>query len=133
MATAPEEAEDTFREDDGEMEEGEIEGNNELDSGAAGEDSSISCLSTTNSISEPSQSDQSALMKPSQDGVTTATSNDNMTINTACLKPDLSEVSRQQSNKDALSYLKAKRIIRHNKSNVSDGPDAKKVKSNVDT
>lgn len=41
-------------------------------------------------------------------------------------KPDLREFPRQ-TNKDTLSILKAKRIIRHNK--TSEGPEVKKLKS----
>lgn len=41
-------------------------------------------------------------------------------------KPDLREFPRQ-TNKDTLSILKAKRIIRHNK--AVDGPEVKKLKS----
>lgn len=43
-------------------------------------------------------------------------------------KPDLREFPRQ-TNKDTLSILKAKRIIRHNK--TSEGPELKKLKSDL--
>lgn len=48
-------------------------------------------------------------------------------INSNLLKPDISDLPKQ-SNKDTLSYLKAKRIIRH-KNNSDGGPDSKKIKS----
>lgn len=60
-------------------------------------------------------------IKPSNDGI----SSDFVTQTVLNAKPDLSEFPRQ-TNRDTLSYLKAKRIIRHK---TSDGPDMKKQKS----
>lgn len=44
------------------------------------------------------------------------------------IKPTLSDAPRQDSNRDTLSYLKAKRIVRRKA--VSDEPDLKKSKLN---
>jgi hypothetical protein len=51
-------------------------------------------------------------------------------INTTLLKPDISELPKQSS-KETLSYLKAKRIVRHKNisANNDGGPEAKKIKS----
>lgn len=42
------------------------------------------------------------------------------------LKPDICELPKTTTNRETLSYLKAKRIIRHKN---NEGPDHKKVKS----
>ncbi|XP_018569684.1 uncharacterized protein LOC108909755 isoform X2 [Anoplophora glabripennis] len=60
-------------------------------------------------------------MKPSNDNV----SGDFVSQTVLNPKPDISEFPRQ-TNRDTLSYLKAKRIIRHKN---NDGPDVKKQKS----
>lgn len=77
--------------------------------------------------------DESTL-KPSSESVTGSGEDfveQNVTDNSP-LKPDVSELPKLQSSKDTLSYLKAKRILRH-KNNISDGaPDNKKLKQDSD-
>lgn len=68
------------------------------------------------------KSEETSRLKPSS----VSDPNDFVTQPSVNPKPDLREFPRQ-TNKDTLSILKAKRIIRHNK--PSDGPDLKKYKS----
>lgn len=67
-------------------------------------------------------------IKPSHENVKTEFIEQTV-INTTLLKPDISELPKQ-SNRETLSYLKAKRIIRH-KNNVNNegGPESKKAKT----
>ncbi|KAJ8931084.1 hypothetical protein NQ314_016048 [Rhamnusium bicolor] len=73
------------------------------------------------SATEDSKEDGQSPMKPSSESV----SNDFVSQTVLNPKPDISEFPRQ-TNRDTLSYLKAKRIIRHKN---SDGPEMKKLKS----
>ncbi|KAJ8948886.1 hypothetical protein NQ318_005507 [Aromia moschata] len=73
------------------------------------------------SVTEDSKDeDTSSPIKPSSESV----SSDFVAQTVVNAKPDISEFPRQ-TNRDTLSYLKAKRIIRHKS---SDGPEIKKLK-----
>ncbi|CAH0556439.1 unnamed protein product [Brassicogethes aeneus] len=106
--------EDSSFEDDEEHEPGEIVGPVNI----------VSTLPIQDSSATMSSDSPQSVIKPSDNSM-------NETFNQciiSALKPDLSEFPRQTTDKDTLSYLKAKRIIRH-KLGVSEGPDAKKAKS----
>ncbi|XP_063914137.1 uncharacterized protein LOC135130642 isoform X2 [Zophobas morio] len=67
-------------------------------------------------------------IKPS-DSAKSELFNEQTVVSTTLLKPDISELPKQ-SNRDTLSYLKAKRIIRHkNNANSDGGPESKKLKN----
>lgn len=80
------------------------------------------CESVLDTSMESNKEDNSPpSLKPSNQGL----SSDFVSQTVLNPKPDISEFPRQ-TNRDTLSYLKAKRIIRHKN---SDGPDVKKQRS----
>ncbi|XP_044266946.1 uncharacterized protein LOC123012840 isoform X2 [Tribolium madens] len=88
---------------------------------------------TSDDSSESGEPDPEAqanfILKPSNEGVVNSEITEQTVINSTLLKPDIGDLPKQSS-KDTLSYLKAKRILRHkNNMNSDGGPDSKKVKS----
>ncbi|KAJ8985564.1 hypothetical protein NQ317_011524 [Molorchus minor] len=91
------------------------------DSSTPGPEQSGNDSFTDTSVTGDSKEEDTSPMKPSSENI----SGDFVTHPVLNPKPDISEFPRQ-TNRDTLSYLKAKRIIRHKN---SDGPDIKKLKS----
>lgn len=116
----PEEEEDEMMEDEEFPAEDEQEQDLKDESSTAVETSEGESVLNT-SVASGKEENSPPSMKPSNQGV----SSDFVSQTVLNPKPDISEFPRQ-TNRDTLSYLKAKRIIRHKN---TDGPDVKKQKS----
>ncbi|KAJ8910989.1 hypothetical protein NQ315_010818 [Exocentrus adspersus] len=112
------EEDDEMVEDEEEFPSEEHEQESKEDSNTA--DTSESNMETSTTDENKEEASNSPI-KPSNDSV----SGDFVSQTVLNPKPDISEFPRQ-TNRDTLSYLKAKRIIRHKN---TDGPEVKKQKS----